>query len=190
MIERLLVWEIDDTAGFDSAWARLEGTRLVADGHAAGLRPEPFSTSYTLETGEGFVTASVHVETRWDGGSSALDLRRDGGGRWTVNGESRPDLEGAFDCDLAGCPLTNTMPVLRHGLLVEPADHDLLMAFIEVPSLRVVPDRQRYTHVRVAADGGPAAVRYRSDGFESVITFDPDGFVLDYPQLGRRLRAS
>ena len=190
MIQRLLVWSIDETAGFDSVWARLDETRLVADGHAVGLRPAPFSTSYTVETSEDFVTASVHVETRWDGGSAVLDLRRADAGGWTVNGESRPDLEGAVDCDLAGCPLTNTMPVLRHRLLDEAGDLELLMAFIEVPSLRVVPDRQRYTHVRSAVDGRPAAVRYRSDGFESVITFDPEGFVLDYPQLGRRVRAS
>jgi hypothetical protein len=134
-----------------------------------------------------FVTAIVHVESRWDGGSATLDLVRDDAG-WTVNGESREDLAGALDCDLAACPLTNTMPVLRHGLLGEPGDHQLLMAFIEIPSLRVVPSRQRYTHVEPASGDRPARVRYRSGSFESVLSFDPDGFVIDYPKLGRRVR--
>jgi hypothetical protein len=181
----LLVWTIDETAGFDTAWARIEGTRLIAEGRAAGLLPVPFWTTYSLETGDDFVTARVQVESRWAGGSAALDLRRDGAG-WTVNGERRHDLAGALDCDLAACLLTNTMPVLRHDLLASPGDHELTIAFIEIPALRVVPSRQRYTQV---TPGRPseAVVKFRSGAFESDLVFDADGFVLDYPQLGRRV---
>lgn len=113
-----------------------------------------------------------------------LDLRRYGG-HWTVNGERRPDLDDALDCDLAACPLTNTMPILRHQLHRQPDDHTFLMAFIEVPSLRVVPASQRYIHLR-EFDGG-AVVRYQSGSFQSDLTIDADGFVVDYPKLGRRL---
>jgi hypothetical protein len=31
-IERMLVWAIDETAGFDSSWATINEARLVADG--------------------------------------------------------------------------------------------------------------------------------------------------------------
>jgi hypothetical protein len=77
------------------------------------------------------------------------------------------------------------MPVLRHALHRTPGDLDLLMAFVEVPSLRVVANRQRYTHVRTLPDGG--IVRYRSGRFSSDLVIDGEGFVLDYPQLGRRV---
>jgi uncharacterized protein len=183
---RLLAWQIDDTAGFDGAWVELRAGRLTAEGRAVGQRPEPFWTSYHLETGDDYVTARVLVESRWRGGSATLDLVRHADRAWTVNGEPRPDLAGALDCDLAECPLTNTMPVLRHELLNRPGDHELLMAFIRVPSLRVVPSRQRYTQVR-AGDPSGAVIKYRSGTFESDIVFDGDGFVLDYPQLGRRI---
>ena len=188
---RLLIWEIDETNGFDTAWARLDGTRLIADGRSAGLRPFPNWVTYALETSDDWVTARMRADARWDDGSASLDLRRDDRG-WTVNGEARPDLADALDCDLAGCPLTNTMPALRHDLLQRAGDHEFLMAFIEIPSLRVVPSRQRYTHVRTLAveDSGGAVMKYRSGSFESDLTFDADGFVLDYPQLGRRVRAS
>jgi hypothetical protein len=83
------------------------------------------------------------------------------------------------------CPLTNTMPVLRHRLHETPGDRTFLMAFVEVPSLRVVPNEQRYTHLERRGDG--ALVRYRSGTFRSDLTIDGDGFVVDYPQLGRRL---
>jgi len=181
----LLMWTIDETAGFDAAWVRFEGTRLIAEGRAAGLAPVPFWTAYSVETGEAFVTSRVRVESRWANGSATLDLRRDEGG-WTVNGEPRDDLVAALDCDLGACPLTNTMPVLRHDLLNRPGDHLFTMAFIEIPSLRVVPSLQRYTHVTSGRPSG-AVVKYRSGTFESNLVFDADGFVLDYPQLGRRV---
>jgi uncharacterized protein len=186
-IERMLVWAIDETAGFDSSWATINEARLAAAGRAVGLRPTPYWTTYRLETGEGFVTDRLRIESRWVGGGATLDLQRHGG-VWTANGEPRPDLETALDCDLAACPLTNTMPVLRHDLLRLPGDHEFLMAFIEIPSLRVVPSRQRYTHLAAGTEADPAIVKYRSGSFESDLSFDTDGFVIDYPALGRRVR--
>jgi hypothetical protein len=184
-IERFLVWAIDDTAGFDAAWARIDGSRLRAAGRQVGQRPRAWWTAYELETGDDFVTERLSVESRWAGGIAALELLRGPSG-WTVNGEPRPDLADALDCDLGECPLTNTMPVLRHGLLEERADLEFLMAFVEVPELRVVPSIQRYTHSRGLERGG-AVITYRSDSFRSDLTFDRDGFVVEYPQLGRRL---
>jgi hypothetical protein len=182
---RLLVWEIDDIAGFDAAWATLEAGRLGAEGRAVWQRPRPVWIDYRLQTGDRFVTRAMDVEARWDGGSASLRLRNDDGA-WTVNGEPRPDLDGALDCDLAECPLTNTMPVLRHGLHRGPGDHELLMAFITIPTLEVTPNRQRYTFLH-RVDAG-ARVRYASGSFRSDLTIDDDGFVLDYPQLGRRIQ--
>jgi uncharacterized protein len=186
---QLLVWQVDETAGFDAAWVEVARGRLLAEGRAVGQRPEPFWLDYSLETGDAFVTVRLRVEARWRDGEASLDLYRDPDSGWTVSGEPRPDLAEALDCDLAGCPLTNTMPVLRHDMLRSPGDRHFLMAFVEVPSLRVVPSPQRYTHLR-AGDPSGALIKYRSDSFESDLVFDDAGFVLDYPQLGRRLGLS
>jgi uncharacterized protein len=180
----MFVWSIDETAGFDSAWATIEATRLEAEGRAAGLLPRPYWIDYRLETDDAFTTRRLEVAARWSDGSARLDLRRTSG-RWSVDGEPRPDLDAALDCDLAACPLTNTMPILRHGLHEGPGDHSFVMAFVEVPSLRVVVSLQRYTHLRTTVGG--AIVRYRSGSFQSDLEIDTDGFVVAYPQLGRRL---
>ncbi len=96
-------------------------------------------------------------------------------------------LHAALDCDLALSPLTNTMPVLRHGLLRGGGPLEFLMAWISVPDLSVVPSRQRYTFVRT--DGLVSVVRYESVGgnFAAEIVFDEDGLVVEYPGLGHRL---
>jgi hypothetical protein len=185
---QLLVWTIDETAGFDMAWLRLERDSLVADGSAVAQRPLASSTTYRLETDRDFITRRLVAEARTTSSTTTLDLRRDRDG-WTVDGRPRPDLDGALDCDLAACPLTNTMPIRRHELHRAAGDVTFLMAFIEVPSLEVVPSRQRYTTIRPLADGEPAIVRYRSDGFESDLEIDADGLVLVYPKLGRRVVA-
>jgi hypothetical protein len=180
----ILIWSIDETAGFDTAVAVVEDTRLQAEGRIAGLLPEPYWIDYRLETDDAFVTRRLMVDARWADGTAHLDLRRENG-RWTVNREPRPDLDRALDCDLAACPLTNTMPILRHGLQRAVGDHQLLMAFVEIPRLSVVPSAQRYTHLRATDDG--AIVRFRSGSFQSDLAIDRDGFVVTYPQLGRRL---
>jgi hypothetical protein len=182
----MMIWAVDAIAGFDTAWVSIGGDRMSADGQQAGLKPVPYWVRYHLETGDRFVTARMSLESRWQGGSATLDLRRDEQGRWTADAEPRPDLDGALDLDLAACPLTNTMPILRHRLHTGEGDHDFLMAFIEVPSLQVDTFRQHYTHLR-RLNGGGAIVRYRSGSFHSDLTIDADGFVVEYPKLGRRV---
>jgi hypothetical protein len=76
--------------------------------------------------------------------------------------------------------------VLRHGLHRAAGDRTFLMAFVQV---RISGRRERAAlhPLEERADG--ALVRYRSGGFQSDLTIDGDGFVIDYPQLGRRLPA-
>ncbi|MCM1966463.1 putative glycolipid-binding domain-containing protein [Streptomyces sp. G1] len=104
-----------------------------------------------------------------------------------MDGAYRPDLDGALDCDLGLRPMTNTMPVLRHGLHRPPGTgpHRFLMAWVSVPDLAVTPNRQTYTHLGRAEHG--TRVRYESGDFRADIAFDDDGLVLDYPSLAAPL---
>ncbi len=184
---RMLAWSVHETGGFDSAWASIDvGARtLTASGRALGQRPRPYWLAYELETDADYATRRMWVEARTEAGTSTLELLRENG-RWTANGTPRPDLDAAVDCDLAACPLTNTMPILRHGLHLGPGDRSFVMTFIQVPGLRLIRSEQRYRHLYRLPDGS-AIVRYRSGGFEDDLTLDADGFVINYPKLGRRL---
>ncbi|MFE5804862.1 putative glycolipid-binding domain-containing protein [Streptomyces sp. NPDC056491] len=191
-------WEVLPCEGYATAWAELTGRRLTARGRAVGLVPEPYRVTYELDTGDDFVTSRLRVTADLGGRTRSLDLRNDAG-RWSVDGTHRPDLDGALDCDLGLCPLTNTMPVLRHDLHRRPGSgpHDFLMAWVSVPDLTVSADRQTYTPLPRDL-GGPrdahdphdaragrrgARVRFSSGDFRSDIEFDERGMVLDYPEL-------
>jgi hypothetical protein len=75
MSARMFLWEIDETAGADSAWVWLEEDRLRAEGRVAALLPHPHWVTYRLETRDRFVTARMEVEAHSADGSATLDLR-------------------------------------------------------------------------------------------------------------------
>ncbi|MZF84621.1 putative glycolipid-binding domain-containing protein [Streptomyces sp. SID5643] len=178
---RAITWEVSGSQGFETAWVQLREGTLRARGRAVGTVSEPYWISYELETAEGFVTRRLTVTAETGAGTHALDLLHDGQGRWTADGEPLSDVGGALDCDLGLCPLTNTMPVLRHRLHQAPGEREFLMAWVSVPDLVVRPSRQTYTHL------GPGRVRYSSGDFHSDLEFDEEGYVVDYPRLATRL---
>ncbi|MEV0238743.1 putative glycolipid-binding domain-containing protein [Streptomyces sp. NPDC050674] len=176
-----ITWEVCAGRGFETVWPERGEGVLRARGRAVGTEPEPYWVTYELDTADGFVTRRLRVTTETGAGTRTLDLRHDGHGRWAADGEPLPAVDGALDCDLGLCPLTNTMPVLRHGLHRTPGERDFLMAWVSVPDLTVRPSLQTYTHLR------PGHVRYSSGDFRSDLEFDEDGYVLDYPRLASRL---
>lgn len=117
-------------------------------------------------------------------GRAPLQLRADGDGAWADGaGAALPALAGCLDIDLSISPFTNTLPIRRLTFAAGEA-RVLTMAYIRAPELTVEPMRQRYT--RLAAD------RYRYENvegdFAAELPLDPDGLVLDYPGLFRRVR--
>lgn len=183
-----LLWRGAGGPALELATAEIGDATLRARGAWVRSEPEPYSFSYELETAAAFVTTSLAVSAWGAGWSRSLDLRRRPDGSWVAEpGGELKGLEEALDCDIGYSCLTNTMPVLRHRLLEGGGQVDLVMAWVSVPDLRVQALRQRYTHLTRRPEGG-AVVRYQSDSFKADITFDADGFVVDYPRLGRRVR--
>lgn len=76
------------------------------------------------------------------------------------------------------------MPIRRLGLLDEVVDDTTLVAaWVDVPTLRVVPSTQRYS----SATHGRVTYRSIDGSFESELVVDDDGVVVDYPSLARRV---
>ncbi len=179
----------------------VDGDRLHATGTQIGVEPLPYRLDYTVRTGARWVTESLEVVASGRGWQRRLDLRHDGAGNWTcvVDHNGAVDLpaaggdmsavEGALDCDLGLCPLTNVMPVRRHHLHRDKGAVDFLMAWVSAPDLGVHPSLQRYEHMRTQPDG-TSLVRFVTAhrSFVGELSLDAGGFVLDYPQLAQRVR--
>jgi hypothetical protein len=203
MRQRSVAWTKDGAAGAEFVEVTFDGRALSAVGVAIGGDPVAYRADYQLETGPEFVTARLQVTVAGEGWLRTLDLRHDASGTWearaTAEGEppvAMPppaeghlgEVEGALDCDLALSPLTNSMPVLRHRLHEGAGSAEFLMAWVSLPDLGVHAARQRYTAVR-ALPGDRRLIRFESlgDPFTADLTFDRDGLVLDYPEIGHLL---
>ena len=196
---RATAWVKDEPFGVEFAELDVAEQHMSASGVAIGTGPVPYRLDYELETTKGFVTVRLRATSRGEGWRRELDLRRDADGSWTVAadedgqlalppaGGDTAGLRGALDCDLGRSPVTNMMPILRHGLLDGGGPIDFNMAWVAVPALAVQPDGQRYRHIGSAADH--RVIRYEAiDGsFAADIIVDLDAVVIDYPAIARRL---
>jgi hypothetical protein len=100
-------------------------------------------------------------------------------------GTEDPDLlYGAFDVDLTGSPLTNTLPIRRLHLVKAETGvaHRISVAWVLLPSLEVVQADQIYTPL------GEGLVRFATETFSADLVLDDDGFVADYPGLAKLIR--
>ena len=186
LAKRSIVWVKEDGRGAEFAEVLIGHGRLTAVGTAFGLTPYPYRLDYKLETMNGFVTSGLLIEAVGQGWSRKLDLRRLRSGKWTARpGGALSGLGESVDCDLAWSPLTNSMPVLRHGLLTGGGPIEFVMAWVSVPDLTVHASAQRYTFVR--RDGDHSIVRYESASrdFVADLVFDSDGLVISYPGIGQ-----
>jgi hypothetical protein len=183
-----LAWQGVAPHSLELAAVEILDDSLRARGSMIVMGPEPYSLTYELDTLADFVTARLAVSAWGPGWARSLELRRHSNGTWIADPGGRvTGLAAALDCDLGRCCLTNTMPVLRHGVHQRVGSVDFVMAWVSVPDLTVEVSPQRYTHL-ARTGGRGAVVRFQSDGFNAEIEFDGDGFVVDYPGLARRIR--
>lgn len=159
-----------------------------------------YEATWSLETTHGWVTARLVVDVVGDGWTRHLELTRDDLRTWRSQthtsghqptglrepGIAEPAaLVGALDCDLGLCPLTNTMPIRRLNLQSgQVPDTPLLMAWVDMPSLAVIPSHQVYAsldreHVRYVS---------RTRDVDVALSVDEHGVVVDYPGLATRVR--
>jgi hypothetical protein len=202
-----LFWQRTDTTGCDHVLLD-DRSGLRARGVAMATHPLPYTCRYELVTDPHWATVRVEVTAEGAGWSRTVRLERTGD-QWRVPtseqgnlaaamaaaGRPRPGLAGiedrdrlagAVDVDLAAAPLFNTLPVRRLGLLDRAADgdrHDLIMAWVSLPSLEVFPSEQTYTA------RGAGRVSYSSDTFQAELDIDDAGYVIRYPGLAERVGA-
>jgi hypothetical protein len=198
-----LFWQRLDTAGVEHTLVD-QRSGLTARGTASAVDPIAYTCRYELQTDESWATARLDISAEGAGWLRTLRLEL-AAGRWRATTAEQGDLDGAlaaaghagaglpgtedpdllfgaFDVDLTGSPLTNTLPIRRLGLLkAEPGvAHRLSVAWVLVPSLEVVQADQIYTAL------GDGRVRFASETFSADLDVDDDGFVIHYPGLARR----
>jgi hypothetical protein len=168
---------------FFSEWdggVRVEGhTTAVEDG-------EPFAARYAIELDDRWHTRGGRVTGQSSRGSRTVLLEADGEGRWSVDGDPAPHLDGCLDLDLESSTLTNAFPVHRLGL-APGAGAEAPAAYVRALDLTVDRLEQRYRRI----DDGAHQQRYDYTAplldFRCELVYDESGLVVDYPGLAARV---
>lgn len=196
-------WSRTDTAGTDHALLD-DRAGLRARGVAVAAAPVPHTCQYELVTDDGWATLRLEVVAEGAGWLRSVRLEH-AADRWRVTTSEQGDLSRAMadaghppagmpgiedpdrlaeavDVDLGAAPLFNTLPVRRHNLLdaAPGTAHRLIMAWVQVPSLEVLPSEQDYTVL------GPRRIRFASGTFTADLELDDAGYVIRYPGLADR----
>jgi uncharacterized protein len=143
---------------------------------------ERFAARYHIECDRDWRARSVALSLIGRA-RAAVVLSTDGTGNWQDDSGPLPALNGAIDVDITATPFTNTLPIRRLGLEAGQSA-DIVVAYIDVPSLAVTADPQRYTCLEPMR-------RYRFESlggdFVREIDVDQHGLVVLYPGLFDRV---
>lgn len=160
--------------GIDGGW-RFDGTEILV------ARRRPIRTDFTVYVDSGWLTRTVHVSTLTTI-ERRLMLEADEVRRWSRGHRPEARLEGCLDVDIAATPLTNTFPIRRYADLEVGEARTSVVAWVDVPSLRVERVEQTYRRL------GEREWEYSAGRRAYRITVDADGIVVDYEGFATRVR--
>lgn len=170
--------------GFEVArFARDDGARTLSGVSAGTEGGVPWTVRYVIVVSGDWHLRRARVS---DLAGTSLTVVADADGQWTVDGEPRPDLEGCRDLDLEASVVTNTTAVHRLALSVG-GEGESLAAYVRTDGL--VVERLEQTYRRLPDPDGRLLFDYSAPrfGYRDTLRFGPDGLVVDYPGIGRRV---
>jgi len=173
-------------AGFEVAFFTELSVGHRLTGHTTARESSAlWSVGYDVTVDDSWKTVEVHASNLVDAKEGELALTRDSAGRWTVNGELRPELDGCLDVDFESSAVTNTLP-LHHLDFIEGVGVDVPAAFVRADDLRVERLEQRYTLIEARAE--QILFHYESSTFDFScdLRYDSAGFLVEYPGIATR----
>ncbi|WP_039809722.1 putative glycolipid-binding domain-containing protein [Nocardia otitidiscaviarum] len=174
--------------GFEVVFPRITDSGVLIDGHTTAVEMgRGWSVDYSIELDGHWRTRAARVSVRDEKGWRTVRLAADGAGRWTVDGEPAPALDGCVDIDLEASACTNTFPVHRLPL-AEDVDTAAPAAYVHVAVPTVTRLEQRYR--RLPGDGPGHRFDYESPEFDfrATLEYDAAGLIVDYPGIAVRAR--
>jgi hypothetical protein len=180
--EASILWRRLDVPGHDAALLT-KGTTDVELRGMAVFRGEdgPTALHYSIHCDAAWQTSQGHVHG-WRGTQPVeLEIQRDGGGRWSLNGAPCPAVAGCMDLDLSFTPATNLLPLRRLDLSVGHMT-EIRSAWLAWPAMILQPLVQRYDRQSATTYHYEADLP-TGDTFTSILHVDSFGWVRSYGGL-------
>jgi hypothetical protein len=173
-------------SGFEVAYftAGERGWRI--DGTTAAIEDaQTWVVTYRIEVDATWATRSARITAMTATGPRETLLESDGAGRWLVDGDPAPYLDGCMDVDLESSAVTNTLPV--HRLDLQPgARADVPAAYVR--ALALTTGRLEQVYRRIPDEAAHRRYDYAAPAFRFTarLVYDDSGLVVDYPGIALR----
>jgi hypothetical protein len=184
-----VLWAAWEGRGFEHLALRQEPGAVRADSLIIAVDDDghPFRARYVVECDGGWRVGRARIEVLGER-ARVMEIRADGRGRWTDAATGSPlPLDGCVDIDIYPSPFTNTLPVRR---LADPGvgrPVAIDVAWVLLPALTIQAKPQEYTLLERGDRGSRWRFRSLDSDFTAELDVDPDGLVLDYPGIARRV---
>lgn len=174
-----ILWRWMDRPGHEAArLAQAGGEWHLAGTSVFAHEGAPCRLDYRIVCDAEWRTVRARVDG-WVGARSIeYEIEVDGEGRWRLNGEVVPGVEGCVDIDLNFSPSTNLLPIRRLRLEIG-GEGAVSAAWLRFPSFALERLDQSYRRT------GELTYRYESAGGEFVrdIEVNEAGLVTRYPDF-------
>jgi uncharacterized protein len=172
--------------GFEVAWFRARDGGWRIDGATTALEDgQTWAVSYRIDVDRAWATRRARIAAMTADGPHTTELTSDGAGRWRIDGEPAPHLDGCLDVDLESSAVTNTLPV--HRLDLAPGDRaGAPAAYVRAVTLAAGRLDQAYRRVPGAGDGPGYDYSAPAFGFTARLVYDHTGLIVDYPGIAVR----
>ncbi|MGD6834842.1 putative glycolipid-binding domain-containing protein [Sutcliffiella halmapala] len=180
-----VVWKNEEKYGCEYfIIVETDNNTLLAEGTVIYVEeevPTAHEVEYSIELDKNWITRKLSILVDKQ---TSLEIHSDGEGNWfNTEGDLLEFLKGAIDIDISATPFSNSLPVNRFNWIVNQIEH-IEIVYISVPSLELKKVSQSYRYI-----GNNANQRYFNyccNDYETIITVDSDGFVIDYPNVFSR----
>jgi len=173
-------------AGFEVVYFQShDDGHLVIGATTAVEGGQSWIVDYEIRVDVGWRTRSARVTGRSTTGARRRLLEGNGGGRWSIDGEPAPHLDGCLDVDLESSAMTNALPVHRLALTPD-ATVQAPAAYVRALDLSVERLEQQYT--RTTDQDGRQRYDYTAPAFDFScrLVYDEAGLVMAYPGIAVR----
>lgn len=174
-----MVWENKEMFGCEYLKIFMKETTICIESTVIYVESgSPVKIDYQIELDSSWKTKKVVIE---NSRGQSLHLTSTNKGEWFDQyGNRKDELTGAIDVDISATPFSNSLPINR--LDWKPYQkREFQMVYISVPALEIEKVKQTYAYIE--SKEKTRIFNYQCRGFESLISVDEEGFVIDYPQL-------
>ncbi|WP_335872761.1 putative glycolipid-binding domain-containing protein [Bacillus sp. 2205SS5-2] len=173
-------WEHKEQSGSEYLRISENDTNIIAEGLVLfTYKRDAYKFSYEVIMDINWHTKRVEIINLEL--NEKLQLDSNCKGKWFLENSELLEMGGVIDIDISVTPFSNTLPINRFKWELGQ-ERNFNMLYIDVPTLEFMKLQQQYKFIG-SSDNGIRKFQYKCRDFETVVTVDQDGLIIEYPDV-------